>query len=187
MDTHSRHLLSTATALLALAAALPTAARAQTSLQPIKVTEPALRADKLDREAEEYELTDMAKWRVAARLRREAAALRTADDPKGPLSLYWAARDHYYTGDERGSRELMVQSAERALAIGDVVHAATAYTEAAYIASEIRDVLSAREYATKARLLALSPMLTDAQREQIRANLAIESLSTGLIASLERK
>jgi hypothetical protein len=47
-------------------------------------------------------------------------------------------------------------------------------------------VPSAREYATKARLLALSPMLTDAQREQIRANLAIESLSTGLVASANR-
>jgi hypothetical protein len=184
MSTHTRHLLSTATIAMALLA-LPPAARAQT-LQPIKVTEHALRADELDREAESYELTDMSKWRKAARLRREAAELRTADDPKGALSLYWAARDHYYTGDERGGRELMVQSAERALSVGDVVHAATAYTEAAYIASELHDVPSAREYATKARLLALSPMLTDAQREQIRANLAIESLSTGLVASANR-
>jgi hypothetical protein len=186
MYTHSRHLLSTATIVMALLAA-PAAAQVQTSLQPIKVTERALRADQLDQEAEGYERTDMAKWRTAANLRREAAALRTADDPKGALSLYWAARDRYYTGDERGGRELMVQSAERALGIGDVVHAATAYTEAAYIASELRDVLSARDYATKARLLALSPMLTDAQREQIRANLAIESLSAGLIASLARE
>ena len=183
MHTHSRHLLSTATAVMALVA-LPIAGRAQTELQPIKVTERALRANQLDQEAEGYERTDMSKWRTAAKLRQEAADLRTGDDPKGALSLYWAARDRYYTGDERGGRELMVQSAERALAIGDVVHAATAYTEAAYIASEIRDVLSAREYALKARLLALSPMLTDAQREQIRANLAIESFSTGLIASL---
>ncbi|MFL5604912.1 MAG: hypothetical protein ACJ8AD_00570 [Gemmatimonadaceae bacterium] len=186
MYTHSRHLLSTATAVISLVA-LPVVARAQASLQPINITEPALKADKLDREAEEYELTDMSKWRVAARLRQEAASLRAADDPKGPLSLYWAARDQYYTGDERGGRVLMVQSAERALSIGDVVHAATAYTEAAYIASELRDMRGAREYATKARLLALSPMLTDAQREQIRKNLAIESFSTGLIASLERR
>ena len=183
MYTHSRHLVATATAMLVFVGA-PAVAGAQASLAPINVKEPALRADQLDREAEGYERNDMAKWRTAARLRQEAASLRTGDDPKGALSLYWAARDRYYTGDERGGGELMVQSAERALAIGDVVHAATAYTEAAYIASEIRDVQSAREYATRARLLALSPMLTDAQREQIRANLAIESLSTGLIASL---
>jgi hypothetical protein len=185
MYTHTRHLLSTAVVMALVAA--PAAAQAQASLQPINVREPALRADQLDQEAEGYERTDMAKWRTAANLRREAAALRTADDPKGALSLYWAARDRYYTGDERGGRDLMVQSADRAMAIGDVVRAATAYTEAAYISSELRDVVSAREYATKARLLALSPVLTDAQREQIRANLAIESLSTGLIASLERK
>ena len=183
MSTHSRHLMAAATAVLVFAA-VPALAGAQASLQPINVKEPVLRADQLDREAEGYERTDMAKWRTAARLRQEAAALREGDDPKAVMSLYWAARDRYYTGDERGGRELMVQSAERALAIGDVVHAATAYTEAAYIASEIRDPQCAREYATKARLLALSPMLTDAQREQIRANLAIESLSTGLVASL---
>jgi hypothetical protein len=186
MDTHSRHLFATVTIVMALVA-LPAGTRAQATLQPINVTGHALRAEQLDREAEGYERTDMSKWRVAANLRREAAALRTADDPKGPLSLYWAARDRYYTNDVPGSRELMIQSAERALAIGDVVHAATAYTEAAYIASEIRDYLSAREYAAKAKLLAHSPMLTDAQREQIRANLAIESLSTGVLASLDRK
>jgi hypothetical protein len=177
MYSHSRHLLFTATAMMALVAR-PAGAQAQTALQPITVTEHALRADRLDQEAEVYERTDMALWGKAASLRQEAASLRTADDPKGSLSLYWAARDRYYTGDEAGSRELMVQSAERAFAIGDIVQAATSFTEAAYIAAELRDFHSAREYVAKARLLVHSPMLTEAQREQLRANLPMESLSS---------
>jgi hypothetical protein len=184
MNTHTRHLLSTATVMLALVAT-PDAARSQAALEPINVKEPVLRADQLDQEAEGYERNDMAKWRKAATLRVEAAGLRTPDDPKAAMSLYWAARDRYYTGDERGSRDLMVRSAERALSLGDVVHAATAYAEAAYIAAELRDYSCAREYASKARLLAHSPMLTEAQRAQLRANLAIESLSTGVLSALE--
>jgi hypothetical protein len=183
MNTHTRHLLSAAVMLAFVV--VPNAARSQAALQPINVKEPVLRADELDQEAEGYERTDMAKWRKAAALRVEAAELRTPDDPKAAMSLYWAARDHYYTGDERGGRELMVRSADRALAHGDVVHAATAYAEAAYIAAEPRDYPCAREYASKARRLAQSPMLTEAQRAQLRANLAIESLSTGVLASLE--
>jgi hypothetical protein len=182
MDTHSRRLLA-ATAAMALVA-LPAGGQARTALQPITVMEHGLRADRLDQEAEEYERNDMALWRKAASLRKEAAALRAADDPKGSLSLYWAARDRYYTGDEAGGRELMVESAERALAIGDIVQAATAFTEAAYIASGLRDLPSAREYVAKARLLVHSPMLTEAQREQLRANLPMESLSSGLLASI---
>jgi hypothetical protein len=179
MQSHSRHLLFTATAMMALVAR-PAAAQMQTAHQPITVTETehALRADRLDEEAENYERNDMALWRKAATLRQEAAALRTVDDPKGSLSLYWAARDRYYTGDEAGGRELMVQSAERALVIGDIVHAATAFTEAAYIAAGLSDLASAREYVAKARLLLHSPTLTEAQREQLRANLPRESLSS---------
>jgi hypothetical protein len=181
MYAHSRQLLCSATAMMALVA-LPASAQVQTARQPITVTEHVLRADRLDQEAEEYERNDMALWRKAASLREEAAALRATDDPKGSLSLFWAARDHYYTGDEAGGRELMVRSAERALAMGDIVQAATSFTEAAYIAAELRDLVSAREYVAKARLLVHSPMLTEVQREQLRANLPRESLLAGPVA-----
>jgi hypothetical protein len=185
MYTHPRHLLLTASAMMALVA-LPADAQVQTVLQPINVTEHALRADRLDQEAVGYEHSDMSLWRKAASLRTEAATLRTLEDPKGSVSLYWAARDLYYTGDEARGRKLMVQSAERALAIGDIVQAATAFIEAAYIASELRDFPSAREYVSKARLLAHSPMLTGAQREQLRVNLPMESVTSGLLASIEK-
>ena len=186
MKTHFRYMLLAAGAVTALAAH-PGAAQMQATLEPIKVTESSLRADQLDQEALGYERTDMSLWRKAGRLRKEAASLRTNDDPKLTRSLYWAARDYYYTGDESNARTLMVQSAERALAIGDVVQAATAYTEAAYISAELRDYVNAREYATKAKLLAHSLLLTESQREQLRTNLGVASLSSGLLASLETR
>jgi hypothetical protein len=181
MDTRSRQLLVAATAAIAIVG-FPAGSYAQQSLEPIKVTESRLRAEQLDREAETYEQTDMSLWRRAASLRKEAADLRAVDDPKASVSLYWAARDRYYTDDKLAGRQLMAQSADRALAIGDVVQAATSFTEAAYIAAELREFDRAREYVIKAKLLAHSPMLSDDQRAKLRANLAVESLSTGLLA-----
>ena len=181
MDTHARRLLSTTAALLSLT--IPLSARAQKTLEPIKVTEKQLRAEALDREAAEYERSDLSLWRKASDLRKEAADLRPADDPQGVASLFWAARDRYYTDDRSGGRELMVQSAERALAIGDVVSAAAAFTEAAYIAAELRDFASARTYATRAKLLAHSPLLTEEQKSELRSRLAVESLSSGILAA----
>jgi hypothetical protein len=174
MYTRSRHLLSTATILMALVAS-PAGAQVQTPLAPIKVTERGQRAAALDREAAGYEQSDMSKWRKAASLRKLAATLRPAEDPKGAVSLFAAAHDRYYSGDEAGGRVLMARSAERALAIGDVVQAATAFTEAAYIASGLRDYPRAREYARRATLLAYSPMLSDAQRSQLRSSLVLKS------------
>ena len=184
MHTYSRHLLLTGALVVIIMA--PAAARGQAALEPIKVTDAQMRAAQLDREAAEYEQTDWGKLRKAAALREEAAELRTADDPKAVVSLYWAARDRYYSDDKVVGRKLMEQSADRAIAIGDVVGAATAYTEAAYIAAELRDVYRTRLFANKAKLLALSPMLTNDQRMQLRTRLAGETLFTGLLAFAER-
>jgi hypothetical protein len=171
MYTHSRKLLWTAGALVAVIA-LPAAARAQAALEPILITGTELRADKLDAEAARYEASDWGKLAQAARLRALAADLRTADDPKGPLSLFWAARDRYYSGDTRAARELMERAADRAMVVGDVWTAATAYTEAAYISAELRDVPRARLFASKAKLLTSSPMLSEDQRTKLRTRLA---------------
>jgi hypothetical protein len=186
MYTRSRHVLFTAGAALSLLA-LPATARGQTPLQPIKVTEKQLQAEQLDQEASEYETSDWSKLKKAAHLRQLAAGLRTADDPKGTVSLYWAARDRYYSGDQVAGRDLMEQSAERAMAIGDVVTAATAYTEAAYISADLKDVERTRYFAAKAKLLAHSPMLSEEQRAQIRTRLAVSSLSSGLLATTDKK
>ena len=180
MSTHSRRLLVTATAAIAVFA-LPTASRAQV-LEPIRVTDSRQKAEKLDAEALSYEQNDWSQLKKAARLRELAANLRTEDDPEGSVSLYWAARDRYYSGDPKAARALMEQAADRALAMGDVLNAVTAYTEAAYICADIKDGDRMRSLAGKARLLAASPMLTDAQRFQLRTRLAQRDAPVGVVA-----
>jgi hypothetical protein len=180
MYSHSRRLLLTASAVVAVVA-LPVAARAQ-MLDPIRVTDAVQKAEKLDAEALAVEQNDWGQLKKAARLREEAAGLRTPDDPAGTVSLYWAARDRYYSGDARTARVLMEQAADRALAMGDVLNAVTAYTEAAYICADIKDGDRMRTLATKARLLASSPLLTADQRYQLRNRLAKSDAPVGVVA-----
>ena len=181
MFTHSRRLLLSASAVLA-AFAFPAHARAQ-MLEPIRVTDARQKAEKLDAEALNYEQNDWAQLKKAARLREQAADLRDAGDPDGTVSLYWAARDRYYSGDAKGARVLMEQAADRALAMGDVLNAVTAYTEAAYICADIRDGERMQALAAKARLLSNSPMLTAEQRYQLRTRLAKSDAPVGVVAS----
>lgn len=183
MYMHSRRLLLTTGAVVAVFA-LPVAARAQ--MEPIRVTDALQQAEKLDAEALSYEQSDWGQLRKAARLRELAAELRTPEDPAGTVSLYWAARDRYYSGDPKAARVLMEQAADRALAMGDVLNAVTAYTEAAYICADIKDGDRMRSLASKARLLANSPMLTAEQRFQLRTRLARNDAPVGVVASVER-
>ena len=184
MYSHSRRLLLTASALAAVVA-FPLGAGAQ-MLDPIRVTDATQKAEKLDAEALAVEQNDWAHLTKAARLREEAAQLRTADDPAGTVSLYWAARDRYYSGDAKAARALMEQAADRALAMGDVLNAVTAYTEAAYISADLKDGDHMRTLASKARLLANSPLLTAEQRFQLRNRLAKSDAPVGVVASLTK-
>jgi hypothetical protein len=184
MYTHSRKLLLTATAALAVFA-LPTSARAQ-MLEPIRITESRQKAEKLDAQALVLEENDWSQLDKAASLREKAALLRTADDAAGTVSLYWAARDRYYSGNQKAARALMEQAGERALAMGDVVNAATAFTEAAYISADLKDGNRMRELAGKARLLASSPMLNESQRELLRTRLAKSDAPIGVVALLTK-
>jgi hypothetical protein len=185
MSTHSRRFVLTASAALAVLA-FPADARTQ-MLEPIRVTDARQKAEKLDAEALNYEQNDWAQLKKAARLREEAANLREDGDPDGTVSLYWAARDRYYSGDAKGARVLMEQAADRALAMGDVLNAVTAYTEAAYICADIKDGERMRSLATKARLLSNSPMLTAEQRYQLRTRLAKSDAPVGVVATLTRE
>jgi hypothetical protein len=177
-------LLLTASAVVAVVA-LPVAARAQ-MLDPIRVTDAVQKAEKLDAEALAVEQNDWSQLKKAARLREEAAELRTPDDPAGTVSLYWAARDRYYSGDPKTARVLMEQTADRALAMGDVLNAVTAYTEAAYICADIKEAERMRTLASKARLLANSPLLTAEQRYQLRNRLAKSDAPVGVVATVSK-
>lgn len=184
MSTHTRRLLLTGSALAVIA--LPAAVGAQ-MLDPIHVTDSRLKAEKLEQEAIVIEQGDWNQLRKAARLREAAAELRAPDDPAGTVSLYWAARDRYYSDDTRKARDLMEATADRAIAMGDVLNAATAYTEAAYISADLKDGARVRLLVGKATLLAASPLLSDDQRHQLRTRLARSDAPVGVVAVLTNK
>src|SRR3954465_2674889 len=75
MHTHSRTLLLTASAALAVFA-LPVAARAQ--MQGVRVADAREQAEKLEAEALTYEKNDWSNLKKAAGLREKAAELRSA-------------------------------------------------------------------------------------------------------------
>ena len=183
MKTNPARMLITAGALFAIAA-VPMVASAQASLLPIKITEKQSRAAELDRKAASYEDQDWGKIETAARLREQAASLRDDADVLKSASLYWAARDNYYSENTIKARDLMVRSAQHALDVGDVIAAASAYTDAAYISADLRDVASTKLYATKARMLANSPMLSQAQKSDVLSRLAFGGLTEARVASL---
>ena len=183
MTKHPARKMITAAALLG-AVAFPMSASAQTSLLPIKITERQSRAAELDRTAASYEDHDWSKIRTAAKLREQAADLRDDSDLLKSASLYWAARDHYYSENPSRARDLMVQAAQHALETGDVIAAANAFTDAAYISSDLRDVENTKTYAMKARLLASSPMLTQAQKADVLTRLALGGLTEERVAAL---
>jgi Lon protease-like protein len=186
MSTYTKQLLCAAGALL-VSVVMPARANAQAALEPIRITESRIRADQLDQQAEEIERTDWGQLKKAAALREQAAELRTLADPKAVASLFWAARDRYYTDDRLAARRLMEESAEHAIGLGDVVGAATALTEAAYISADLKDVERTRRFAIRARLLALSPVLTDDQRSQLRARLGSDTAFQTLLAFAEKR
>jgi hypothetical protein len=183
MKTNPARKMITAGALLAIAA-LPMVASAQASLLPIKVTEKQSRAAELDRTAASYEDGDWSKIRTAAKLREEAADLREDSDVLKSASLYWAARDNYYSEKTAKARDLMVRSARQALDVGDVIAAASAFTDAAYISADLKDVASTKLYATKARMLANSPMLSQTQKSDVLSRLAFGGLTEEKVATL---
>lgn len=182
MAKHPARMLILAGALIGVVT-LPMIGSAQ-SMTPIKVTEKTSRATELDRRAAAYEDSDWSKIGVAARLREQAAALRGDDDVLKAASLYWAARDHYYTSNTQTARDLMVQAAQHALDVGDVIAAATAFTDAAFISADLHDVASTKAYALKARMLANSPMLSSDQRSQMLDRLASGGLTEARVATL---
>lgn len=169
--TRTRHPLW-AVGALATALALPSAARAQQPLTPVQVTVEATgRADALDARAEAYEAANRHLGRAAS-LREQAAQLRAPEDPRGFRSLWRAAHLRYYGGQPRAAVGLMERAADQAVARGDVANAATAYIDAAYIATELRDPMRVREFLTKGTLLMHSPLLSAPEREALRGRVA---------------
>ena len=153
--------LSLAGVLLAIAA-LPTAATAQYQL-PVLVS--SVKADSLHEAAIAYVAAH--RWRDAARLHRQSAALRTPDDPLAFRCLSDAAALAYAVNDRTAARNDMAEAAGQALARGDLSSAAQAYLDAAWIAQEQKNPHQVWALGHRAEMLAASPLLAERDRMAI--------------------
>lgn len=116
----------------------------------------------------------------AARLHEESARLRAADDPKAVTSLRAAGMYLAYDRPARAA-ELLVEAAERALAMGDVVTAANSYIDAAgaltgarYRTTSAQDIGKARSWMSQAATLATLPEFSDAERERVLRRVGLD-------------
>ncbi|MEZ4416536.1 MAG: hypothetical protein R3E10_12385 [Gemmatimonadota bacterium] len=131
-------------------------------------------------EAEAGSLIDQMKaWDDAADLLREAAALRPIGDPVAVQNLVQAAKLSFYTGDEREALNGMEAAGERALNEGDVLTAATAFADAAWIASDEGLGERALKLAARAQRLAFSPLIGNADRVRLRERFHGSALQAG--------
>jgi len=166
--------LRAAAPVIALAATLPLFGNASAQIspgEPAPVSEP-----KIDQNIEEAQELEARAWALrdlvdqrpkAATLYREAAALRPDHDPMKVQNLRQASRMHYYGGRADRAAHDAAEAARAALRQGDVMEAAEAYMDAAWLSGRIGDATRTAEYLEEARLLKSSPLLARAQRERI--------------------
>ncbi len=119
-------------------------------------------------EAEAKALHDQPKeYRQAAELYLDAASLRAIGDPLHVTDQVMAARLLYYAGEESRAQAVMARAGEDALAAGDVVTAATAMLDAAWIALQREDGRTVLDLAERAELLMASPLVEADVRKAI--------------------
>ena len=149
----------------ALVAALspPSTASAQYRL-PTVVT--VARADSLHTAAVTLGRS-MDRWGDAARLHRQSASLRGPDDSLAFRCLSEAAQLSYMANDLSSARTSAAEAGAQALARGDVVKAANAYADAAWIAHEQRRKGDVWTFGRQAEVLAGSPLISREQRAAI--------------------
>lgn len=140
------------------------------------------RAVMLEVESQRW-VTNFVDVKKAARLMREAASLRPTADPAGVHDLITAGHLYYYARDFRRAREAMVDAAERASGMGDLVRAADSWINAAHLSARLKDVPAARTYHERARTLAASPLLSATQVSRIHARL--DPTSAAVVAARE--
>lgn len=107
------------------------------------------------------------RWREAARLHRESAALRAPEDTMGFTCLKTAANLSFAANDLTRARTDMTRAAEQALARGDIERAAHAYADAAWVAKEQKKAAEVWRLGRQAEVLASSPLLSGPQRVSI--------------------
>lgn len=125
------------------------------------------KARSLETEAEQL-LQDQDNWRKAAKLLREAAAYRPEGDAQARADLFQASRLAYYRGQETRALYELEDLADRALAEGDVLTAAQALADAAWIANEEGMGGKTIDLSKRAQKLAMSPLISEAQRSALQ-------------------
>lgn len=155
-----RHSLETAALTLALAASA--------SAQAIA---PAV--DPKDQQADQMHARALAmhanpdRLQEAARLHRFEAKLRKEGDKRAFDCLSLASYLLIYSGRLKDARYVMEQAAQEATKRGDVLQAAQAYVEAAFIAEKQKKYSDVIKLADRARELSRAPGMTVAQRDAI--------------------
>lgn len=122
----------------------------------------------LEMDARDY-LSDLSKWDRAATLFRRAAELRPEGDPTATEDLMYAARLSFYEGNERQAIRDFEAAGQRALVMGDVLVAANAFADAAWIAQHRGYGARAHALLGRAQLLSNSPLIPEDAREHLRA------------------
>lgn len=124
------------------------------------------RADSLEGEAERlYSKPDA--YAAAARLQLESAALRQPGDPRRVHSMAMAGHLFGYSGHVGKARATMEATAEESLAFGDLVGAAGAEVNAAFLALRQGNRPEALRLADRARWIAGLPRIESGERAAI--------------------
>ena len=109
------------------------------------------------------------RWNEAARLYRDAAEARAADDSKAYEAYDMAARLYFYGRNFGTARKMMERAAEVAEATGDVVSAAYRHVDAAFIAVWEGSPGSRREHVAAAEAHAAGEGFGEGHVRRIRA------------------
>ena len=154
------------------AGALP--ASAKQFAAETRMYDPTPKADKARelRAQAEALFTQPNKWRKAARLLEQSAALRDANDPEAYSCLMYAGRIQASLGDNASARTNLEKAAAHALARGSLVEAAHAYIDAAHVAAAEKQFAIAKDLVARATLLSESPLLSAEQKKMIGIRLA---------------
>ena len=163
MKPTSLSLPAAVSAAVMVALSIPTAISAQYRLPTIVAI---TTADSLHMAAVSLSHTS-SRWGDAARLHRQSAMLRPASDSLGFRCLSEAAQLSYGRRDLSSTRSRMTEAAAQALARGDLVAAANAYADAAWVAQEQRRAGDVWKLGRQAEVLAGSPLLRREQRQAI--------------------
>jgi hypothetical protein len=111
------------------------------------------------------------RWNEAADLHRKAAEILPKNDAGQYFGYSRAALLYFYAGDLPAARRSMEDAAQVAEATGDLLTAANAFVDAAFIAVAEDYDGKRREFVGDARELVESPVISDEDRAEILARI----------------